>query len=464
MLGQLEEDADAAWTWIIADADWEVRSDAFPKKDQASEDFHPTPRHVTPRLATPRLTTPRLASPRLASPHHEDLQRLQSGLFPDWHDPSKRHDRVLYLQKLSLQHRQYSCIQAHPVHPFQCNTLRSMKTTKADYSCRARFCLSCFKENAAAHGRLSAHRVSNIKIKKGMFRAAAAWRSVYGQSVLHAAKKAGGGEVLMYRLVGWQRDDHRLVGWQRDDEHGYESFIGPNGEICNSLDEAYANETLSFLERFLIVASDTKDEILTPGGNAEDASAESTTSRVTVTTSSLEDWLWRGDHPLVRDMSLTVYSMWVYRVEKPAPSIKPDQALSPRYVQVPFSDDYKCYHSHEQRIATELRVPLFEGFTMPPSYQDSETAAMYKQLLTRPLSITPASASKDLEDIRLVSAFLPLCTVDGEDVEDRSVVATKCFTKTWLTFRKEQTELASEGRKRFLDRFENPSLWETCEM
>ena len=114
MFGQLEEDVDAAWTWIIADADWEVRSDAFPKKDQASEDFHPTPRLATPHLASPRLTTPRLASPRLASPHHEDLQRLQSGLFPDWHDPSKRHDRVLYLQKLSLQHRQYSCIQAHP--------------------------------------------------------------------------------------------------------------------------------------------------------------------------------------------------------------------------------------------------------------------------------------------------------------------------------------------------------------
>ena len=117
-------------------------------------------------------------------------------------------------------------------------------------------------------------------------------------------------------------------------------------------------------------------------------------------------------------MSLTVYAMWVYRVEKPAPSTKPDQALPPRYVQVPFSDDYKCYHSHEQRIATELRVPLFEGFTMPTSYQDSEAAAMYKQLLTRPLSITPASASKDLEDIRLVSAFLPLCSTEGKDVED----------------------------------------------
>ena len=67
-------------------------------------------------------------------------------------------------------------------------------------------------------------------------------------------------------------------------------------------------------------------------------------------------------------MSLTVHAMWVHGVEKPPPQIKPEQAPRPRYVQVPFSVDYKCYHSHYQRIATQLRVPLFKGYTMPPSY------------------------------------------------------------------------------------------------
>ena len=32
--------------------------------------------------------------------------------------------------------------------------------------------------------------------------------------------------------------------------------------------------------------------------------------------SQLDDWLHRGDDPIVRDMNLYVYSMWVYRVEK----------------------------------------------------------------------------------------------------------------------------------------------------
>ena len=38
-----------------------------------------------------------------------------------------------------------------------------------------------------------------------------------------------------------------------------------------------------------------------------------------VTASSMDDWLWRGDHPVVKGMSWCVYSMWVYRIEIPPP-------------------------------------------------------------------------------------------------------------------------------------------------
>ena len=43
------------------------------------------------------------------------------------------------------------------------------------------------------------------------------------------------------------------------------------------------------------------------------------TARVVVTTSTLEDWLWRGEDPIVGDMSWQVYAMWIYRVERPPP-------------------------------------------------------------------------------------------------------------------------------------------------
>ena len=34
--------------------------------------------------------------------------------------------------------------------------------------------------------------------------------------------------------------------------------------------------------------------------------------------SQLDDWHHRGDHPIVRHMSLYTYSMWIYRAEMPS--------------------------------------------------------------------------------------------------------------------------------------------------
>ena len=57
------------------------------------------------------------------------------------------------------------------------------------------------------------------------------------------------------------------------------------------------------------------------GGEAqEDAVPE---RPVVVTTSTLEDWLFRGDDAIVAPMSFEVYSMWVFRIEKP--HRRPDQ-------------------------------------------------------------------------------------------------------------------------------------------
>ena len=83
-----------------------------------------------------------------------------------------------------------------------------------------------------------------------------------------------------------------------------------------------------------------------------------------------------------------------------------------------FSNDYKLHTTHLQRLATELRVPLFEGYTMPASYQDSESAALYKQLLTRPLHVP---ITEEPEDVRLVHAFSPLCCSTASGAFDASV-------------------------------------------
>ena len=51
-----------------------------------------------------------------------------------------------------------------------------------------------------------------------------------------------------------------------------------------------------------------------------------------------------------------------------------------RFVDIEFASDYVLRGSRLQRLSTELRVPLFEGFIMPGAFADSETSAYYKQL------------------------------------------------------------------------------------
>ena len=79
--------------------------------------------------------------------------------------------------------------------------------------------------------------------------------------------------------------------------------------------------------------------------------------------------------------------MWVYRIELPPRAERSVRAAIPRYVDVYFDPAYKLYQTHAQRISTEPRVPMFEGFTMPPLTLDSERNAMYKQVQCRPTAI-----------------------------------------------------------------------------
>ena len=102
--------------------------------------------------------------------------------------------------------------------------------------------------------------------------------------------------------------------------------------------------TLGFLQRFL------RDHCSEAEQREEDG------TRFNVTTSTLEDWLHRGDHPVLAPMNLLVYAMWVFRIEKPA--WRPDKVPNPRFIDIDFAPDYALRSSHRQRLATEFRVPL----------------------------------------------------------------------------------------------------------
>ena len=201
-----------------------------------------------------------------------------------------------------------------------------------------------------------------------------------------------------------------------------------------------------------------------PPQSSEDQQSEMV-ERKTIFTSSYDDWMWRGDDPIVKDMSWYVYSMWVYKVEVPAfPERAPRQ---PRHVDIEFAQHYHLRNTHIQRLATEYRVPLFEGFTMPSAMHDAEVAAMYKQLLLRPLAVE-SGAEPDEE--RLLKAFTRMCTPDDQHKAStasglqQARAAATCFSRSWQQWADRQKEMAMQGRQRFLSRYEWPSIWETQEV
>ena len=87
-------------------------------------------------------------------------------------------------------------------------------------------------------------------------------------------------------------------------------------------------------------------------------------------------------------MSWYVYAMWVYRIERPPPT-RPDRPAKNRHINIPFASHYSGFGKYLQRLSSEMRVPQIQGFTMPTSGRDSETAAYFKQLMTRPFAVRP---------------------------------------------------------------------------
>ena len=93
---------------------------------------------------------------------------------------------------------------------------------------------------------------------------------------------------------------------------------------------------------------------------------------------------------------------------------------------------------------------------MPPSTRDSETTAAYKSWLLRALSVEEGD---EPEDIRFAKAFQPLCVVEGKSLD-----GNQAYSKAWLAYLGEQKVWATEAARRFLDRYEYMSLWETQEV
>ena len=139
----------------------------------------------------------------------------------------------------------------------------------------------------------------------------------------------------------------------------------------------------------------------------------------------------------------------------------PGTERKPKAIEFEFDPNYTHAKTRIQRLTTVFRVPMFDGFQMPSHVQDSETAAMYKQLLLRPSAI--AYSDTVTEDSAELEAFAHMCSPLPGGSREHFTPAT-AFSANWLLYRRGMEVGAAEGRQRFLDRFEYPSLWETEEV
>ena len=348
------------------------------------------------------------------------------------------------------------------------------------------------------HLTFASHRTWKLYVKKAVFFCVEAWRRRYGESILNQVVDRGdAAEPVIFKRP--DLDDLTLKGWRKvartNPATGVtdELFIGPQGQACADISSAFdlyqseqqahykPQKQLTLVQELLKlnavterVATSNCDENVSSNLQAlqatgEDAAVQTTSitdaKHLAVTTSSLEDYLFRGDHPLLADLSWAAYGTWVYRIELPP---RPEQSVRSsvaRHVDICFDPSYKLHRSHAQRISSEPRVPMFEGFTMPPVTHDPERNAMYKQIQCRPVAIHADSSLEQTMEELVLNAFASFSQPQKPSrFRDLSAQAATAFNQAYLEWFNVMEEEAQHARYLFGERFEYPSLWETQEM
>jgi hypothetical protein len=267
------------------------------------------------------------------------------------------------------------------------------------------------------HLSFSTHRCWTVFMRKAIYLAAEAWRQHYGQTATHrsaatAAKvdfRLSSGEVVT--LPEWtQRKQITADGVE------YCVYVNPEGEEFDSL--TYASEALKAapghagqrsdaLKAMSKLLSELQEghslETLPAQSSGVEAAAQKSKDAVSYSLSQLDDYLHRGNHSILRFMSLYVYSMWVYRAERQPYAVNKSTGTKtkPRYSDIPFDDSYVAGKTWVQRLALEPRIPKVEGFQFVTDV-DPEMHFLLKAVLLRPIYLSSAVEDDDTKQVRML--------------------------------------------------------------
>ena len=334
------------------------------------------------------------------------------------------------------------------------------------------------------HLAFTTHRCWTVFMRKAIYLAAESWRRAYGQvAVQQQSDKVS---ALQYKLPNG--DDVIFVGWSEERRGEHVVFISPEGVEFNSLTDAAEHLThdasigaakwdtacpalraMSRLVDDLKVGHAYESEAaVTDKGVTQLPAAEQNAKGYAF--SQLDDWLNRGEHPIVKDMNLYVYSIWVYRVElSPFSTANASEHTSskPRFVDIPFDESYPARTTWVQRLASEPRVPRVEGMQFVGE-ADREMHFMSKAVLLRPVYLALAGDEQETRHLRILRSYQQLCVPPaGEDAWPAlggGPNAPGPFERGWHAFLLSQTELAASARRKCGLMNASSDLWRTQEV
>ncbi|CAK0862279.1 unnamed protein product, partial [Prorocentrum cordatum] len=268
------------------------------------------------------------------------------------------------------------------------------------------------------------HRCWKVFMRKSIYLAAESWRRRHGQA--DAAESAPAASIT-YAVPGTGQQV-AMPGWREVQREGETVYVSPDGEEFDTIEYAHqafqiANASGSSLRDVTkalnkLREGEAEEVPEAPGPTVEGLAQGKFRGAVL---SQHDDWMHRGDHPIVRDMSLYVYSIWVYRVELPLHAL-PAGELDPEgsggrtlHVDIAFDSSYSAARNWTQRLAVEPRIPKAEGFQFVSAESNVETHYLMKSVLLRPVRLPDADGPNDTKELRYLRAYEHLCAApEGE--------------------------------------------------
>ncbi|CAK0814408.1 unnamed protein product, partial [Prorocentrum cordatum] len=241
------------------------------------------------------------------------------------------------------------------------------------------------------------HRCWKVFMRKSIYLAAESWRRRYGQA--DTAESAPAASIT--HAVPGTGQQVAMPGWREVPREGETVYFSPDGEEFDTIE--YAHQAFQIAN----ASGGSMRDVTKALNKMREGEAEEVPEALGPTFEGLaqgkfrgaalsqhDDWMHRGDHPIVRDMSLYVYSIWVYRVELPLHAL-PAGELDPEgsggrtlHVDIAFDSSYSA-----------------DGFQFVSAKSNVETHYLMKSVLLWPVHLPDADGPNDTKELRHLRAY-----------------------------------------------------------